>query len=282
MPNQSSDHYALFAGANIWNNEKKNDLTEGNESHTTSSGKGEVEPLSPRSSLSEPSSTVTEEPPTSFDHETPIADPRGYPQNLEQTSKFGLGCAGNGRCDAFQAAAPEEISSPYVIPSLAQLRGSIGANKAAERPLPSPFSAFPTPNNVSTIPSAPTMPMIPTIPSIPNFRVVPTFPAQMLPNCAPVGGRAGSVCSRTGADALGNKRLFVARIPQSVNHEIFHSYFSAFGAVLDAYLPRDKVSGATRGIGFVTYASPLSAQIVLNTEHTLHGNRLAVDVATQR
>ena len=282
MENQSSDHYALFGGANIWTNDKDNDQIEGNELRTASSGKGEVEPLSPRSSLSEPSSTVTEEPPPGFDHDTPFADPHGYKQGLEHMKKFGLGCAENVPIGAFETAAPEEISSPYPIPSLAPLRDSISANNAAERPLPSPFSAFPIPNNVPTIHSVPRMPMIPTIPSIPNFRVVPTFPPPPLPTGAAIGGRADSACSGTGGDALGNKRLFVARIPQSVNHEMFYSYFSAFGALLDAYLPRDKASGATRGIGFITYASPLSAQIVLNTEHILHGNRLAVDVATQR
>lgn len=77
-------------------------------------------------------------------------------------------------------------------------------------------------------------------------------------------------------------RLFVARIPHTVDQETFRAYFSSFGMVLDAYLPRDKCTGAPRGIGFVTYATRLSVDVVLSVNHELHGNRLAVDLATQR
>lgn len=85
-----------------------------------------------------------------------------------------------------------------------------------------------------------------------------------------------------GTVAMNGTRLFVARIPWSVDHETFRAHFAAFGELLDAYLPRDKVSGAMRGIGFVTYAMPLSAHVVLSLEHSIHGSRLAVDVATKR
>ena len=77
-------------------------------------------------------------------------------------------------------------------------------------------------------------------------------------------------------------RLFVARIPHSVDTDAFRAYFEQFGVVLDAYLPVHKGSGGHRGIGFLTYATREDAEVVLKCQHHVQGNQLAVDVATKR
>jgi RNA-binding protein Musashi len=51
-------------------------------------------------------------------------------------------------------------------------------------------------------------------------------------------------------------RVFVARIPPIVTDEMFRSYFEKYGALTDAYMPKDLASKAHRGIGFVTYEHP--------------------------
>jgi len=106
-------------------------------------------------------------------------------------------------------------------------------------------------------------------------------PAPMPPHAATQSMTSSPLARPAGADA-GAARLFVARIPHTVDQDTFRAYFSSFGMVLDAYLPKDKLTGAPRGIGFVTYATRMAADVVLSVHHTLHGNRLAIDLATQR
>ena len=113
----------------------------------------------------------------------------------------------------------------------------------------------------------------------------PPAPVQSMTS-SPLARPAGAdaflpMAHPAGADA-GAARLFVARIPHTVDQDTFRAYFSSFGMVLDAYLPKDKLTGAPRGIGFVTYATRMAADVVLSVDHTLHGNRLAIDLATQR
>lgn len=52
--------------------------------------------------------------------------------------------------------------------------------------------------------------------------------------------------------------------------------------VQDAYMPKDSLKQAHRGIGFVTYTSPEPVDVVLAMPHSLHGVELAVDMATAK
>ena len=84
------------------------------------------------------------------------------------------------------------------------------------------------------------------------------------------------------APALRCSRVFVARVPPTVTDAEFRAHFEAFGAVTDAYMPRDAVKGGHRGIGFVTFASPSSVDAVVSTPHRLGGADVAVDRATPK
>lgn len=77
-------------------------------------------------------------------------------------------------------------------------------------------------------------------------------------------------------------RIFVARIPASVTDQQFRAYFEQFGIVQDAYMPKDPSKQGHRGIGFVTYATASSVEVVMSQTHTLNGNEIAIDRATPK
>lgn len=52
----------------------------------------------------------------------------------------------------------------------------------------------------------------------------------------------------------------MARIPAHVSDDQFRAYFAQYGAVQDAYMPKDASKVGHRGIGFVTFASPDSVE----------------------
>lgn len=65
-----------------------------------------------------------------------------------------------------------------------------------------------------------------------------------------------------GANPNRTTRIFVARISPHVSDDQFRSYFAQYGAVQDAYMPKDASKLGHRGIGFVTFASPDSVEKV--------------------
>ncbi|PRW55937.1 DAZ-associated 1 [Chlorella sorokiniana] len=77
-------------------------------------------------------------------------------------------------------------------------------------------------------------------------------------------------------------RIFVARIPSSVSDTQFRAYFEQFGVCQDCYMPKDPSKQGHRGIGFVTYASPESVELVMGQTHVLNGNEIAIDRATPK
>lgn len=77
-------------------------------------------------------------------------------------------------------------------------------------------------------------------------------------------------------------RIFVARIPSSVSDPQFRQYFEQFGICQDCYMPKDPSKQGHRGIGFVTYSSPESVELVMSQTHVLNGNEIAIDRATPK
>ena len=51
----------------------------------------------------------------------------------------------------------------------------------------------------------------------------------------------------------------MARIPAHVSDDQFRAYFAQYGAVQDAYMPKDASKVGHRGIGFVTFRDQLNA-----------------------
>ncbi|TYJ10450.1 hypothetical protein E1A91_A11G208700v1 [Gossypium mustelinum] len=77
-------------------------------------------------------------------------------------------------------------------------------------------------------------------------------------------------------------RIFVARIPPSVDESTFRRHFEEYGEITDLYMPKDQVSKAHRGIGFITFASAESVENLMADAHELGGSTVVVDRATPK
>ncbi|EKX72628.1 RNA recognition motif domain containing protein [Theileria equi strain WA] len=76
-------------------------------------------------------------------------------------------------------------------------------------------------------------------------------------------------------------KLFIGRISFDTTVQGLRAYFSQFGEVVDAYIPRDSYNQRSKGFGFLTFANKSSIHAVLepNTKHVLDGRELVVDYA---
>ncbi|GMH24081.1 hypothetical protein Nepgr_025924 [Nepenthes gracilis] len=77
-------------------------------------------------------------------------------------------------------------------------------------------------------------------------------------------------------------RIFVARIPQSVNDAVFRSHFEEYGEITDLYMPKDPTTKGHRGIGFITFAKAESVDNLMADTHELGGTTVVVDRATPK
>uniref|UniRef100_A0A0D9VA57 RRM domain-containing protein n=1 Tax=Leersia perrieri TaxID=77586 RepID=A0A0D9VA57_9ORYZ len=89
-------------------------------------------------------------------------------------------------------------------------------------------------------------------------------------------GRGGYYGSSQG---MGNKKIFVGRLPQDANTEDLRHYFGRFGRIVDAYIPKDPKRSGHRGFGFVTFADEGVADRVARRSHEILGQEVAIDTA---
>lgn len=94
-------------------------------------------------------------------------------------------------------------------------------------------------------------------------------------------GSQESKCSKESSqDSIDAKgRIFVAKIPRTVTEDEFKEYFSKFGTVSDAYMPKDRTQRYYRGIGFITFEDETSANQVMSIKHRFHDQDIVVDFA---
>lgn len=62
-------------------------------------------------------------------------------------------------------------------------------------------------------------------------------------------------------------RIFVAKIPRTVTEDEFKEYFSKYGMIVDAYMPKDRTQRYYRGIGFITFEGEDSASKIMADKH---------------
>ena len=60
-----------------------------------------------------------------------------------------------------------------------------------------------------------------------------------------------------------NSKLYVGNLASTTSETDLNDLFSAHGNVIDIHLPTDRESGRPRGFGFVTMATPESAQAAI-------------------
>eukprot|EP00913_Durusdinium_trenchii_P016096 g15129.t1 len=78
-------------------------------------------------------------------------------------------------------------------------------------------------------------------------------------------------------------RLFVTRIPPTLNREHLEKHFAQFGELKDCYMPAAPGSATHKGFAFVSYTNPTSIQVALHIQyHEINGIPVVVDMATPR
>lgn len=79
-------------------------------------------------------------------------------------------------------------------------------------------------------------------------------------------------------------RLYVGNLAYSTTDEALRARFAPFGAVLAAMVLIDRLTGRSRGFGFVEYATDEEAQRAIDALHgsELDGRALVVNPARER
>ncbi len=85
-------------------------------------------------------------------------------------------------------------------------------------------------------------------------------------------------------DNQDNKKLYVGNLPWSMTGDSLRDLFSEFGEVTEAVIISDRMSGRSKGFGFVTFASDESAQAAIQAMHEkdIEGRKIVVNVARPR
>lgn len=92
----------------------------------------------------------------------------------------------------------------------------------------------------------------------------------------------GSPPATTSADIEQAGKLFLGGISWQTDEHQLTSYFSSFGELLDVAVMRNKVTGMSRGFGFITFRNADSVETVLSREHHLDGRRIDIKQAVPR
>ncbi len=78
-----------------------------------------------------------------------------------------------------------------------------------------------------------------------------------------------------------NKKLYVGSLPYSLTEEELRDFFAPFGEVVSARIINDKMTGKSKGFGFVEMESEDAALKAIDATHgaELHGRTLIVNIA---
>ncbi|CDR98112.1 RNA recognition motif. (a.k.a. RRM, RBD, or RNP) domain containing protein, putative [Babesia bigemina] len=76
-------------------------------------------------------------------------------------------------------------------------------------------------------------------------------------------------------------KLFIGRLGPETTVGTMRNYFSQFGEIADAYIPRDSYTQKSKGFGFLTFAhkDALHAVMEPNAKHYIDGKEVVVDYA---
>ncbi len=77
------------------------------------------------------------------------------------------------------------------------------------------------------------------------------------------------------------KKLYVGNLPYTINSDQLGTVFAEYGQVVDAVVITDKMSGRSKGFGFVEFADEESAKKAIDAMNgkELEGRNLVVNIA---
>ncbi|KAJ8437604.1 hypothetical protein Cgig2_005355 [Carnegiea gigantea] len=80
----------------------------------------------------------------------------------------------------------------------------------------------------------------------------------------------------------GMEKIFVGGISWDTNEDRLREYFQNFGEVVEAVIMKDRATGRERGFGFVVYAEPAVAELVVRQKHIIDGRTVEAKKAVPR
>lgn len=83
---------------------------------------------------------------------------------------------------------------------------------------------------------------------------------------------------------MDNKKLFVGNLPWGLTNDSLRDLFSQCGEVVEAIVITDRMSGRSKGFGFVTFATEEAAAAATQqlNEKEVEGRKIIVNVARPR
>ena len=86
------------------------------------------------------------------------------------------------------------------------------------------------------------------------------------------------------AVTMDSKKLYVGNLPWSVTNESLQEMFASFGEIVEAIVISDRMSGRSKGFGFVTFANDADAEkaVAEMNDKEMEGRKIVVNVARPR
>jgi len=83
---------------------------------------------------------------------------------------------------------------------------------------------------------------------------------------------------------MDNKKLYVGNLPWTLTNDSLKEMFAQFGEVTEAVIITDRMSGRSKGFGFVTFATEEAAAAAIQQMHEkeVEGRKIVVNVARPR
>lgn len=83
---------------------------------------------------------------------------------------------------------------------------------------------------------------------------------------------------------MNKNKLFVGNLPWSVTSDSLKEMFAQFGDIVEAIIITDRMSGRSKGFGFVTFATEDAAGAAMQAmnEKDMEGRKIIVNVAKPR
>jgi RNA recognition motif-containing protein len=83
---------------------------------------------------------------------------------------------------------------------------------------------------------------------------------------------------------MDKNKLYVGNLPWSINNQSLYDLFATFGAITEAVVISDRMSGRSKGFGFVTFENEADAERAVAEMHDkdVSGRKIVVNVARPR